>query len=50
MMEELAAARARGRVGGRRKNTDTRRQAMAMSLLIDPANSVDNVCCQSEVH
>ena len=40
----LAAARARGRVGGRPKNTDTRKQAMAMSLLADPANSVTDVC------
>ena len=40
----LAAARARGRVGGRPKNTDTRKQAMAMSLLSDPANSVTDVC------
>ncbi len=40
----LAAARARGRVGGRPKNTDTRKQAMAMSLLADPANSVVDVC------
>ena len=40
----LAAARARGRVGGRPKNTDTRKQAMAMSLLADPANSVTAVC------
>ena len=40
----LAAARARGRVGGRPKNTNTRKQAMAMSLLADPANSVTDVC------
>ena len=40
----LAAARARGRVGGRPKNTDTRKQVMAMSLLADPANSVTDVC------
>ena len=40
----LAAARARGRVGGRPKNTDTRKQAMAMALLADPANSVTDVC------
>ncbi len=40
----LAAARARGRVGGRPKNTDTRKQTMAMSLLADPANSVTDVC------
>ena len=40
----LAAARARGRVSGRPKNTDTRKQAMAMSLLADPANSVTDVC------
>ena len=40
----LAAARARGRVGGRPKNTDTRKQAMAMSLLADPTNSVTDVC------
>ena len=40
----LAAAQARGRVGGRPKNTDTRKQAMVMSLLADPANSVTDVC------
>ena len=40
----LAAARARGRVGGRPKNMDTRKQVMAMSLLADPANSVTDVC------
>lgn len=40
----LAAARARGRVGGRPKNTDTRKQTAAVTLLTDPANSVADVC------
>ena len=40
----LAAARARGRIGGRPKNIDTKRQAMAVALLADPANSVHDVC------
>ncbi len=40
----LAAVRARGRAGGRPKNTDTRKQEMAMSLLADPANSVTDAC------
>ena len=40
----LAAARARGRKGGRRRVMDEKKVAMAVSLLQNPATSVAEVC------
>ncbi len=40
----LAAARARGRYGGRPRIMDTQKINMAKSLLVDPENTVADVC------
>src|SRR5512134_1141019 len=40
----LAAARARGRVSGRRKALDTRKAAIAQALYNDRTNSVADIC------
>ncbi len=40
----LLAARARGRVGGRPKVLDPKKQAMAQRLYDDPNNSIDDIC------
>jgi DNA invertase Pin-like site-specific DNA recombinase len=43
-MAGLAAARARGRQGGRPKKLDTRKAAMAQRLYNDKGNSIDDIC------
>ncbi len=40
----LAAARARGRVGGRRPLLDAKQIAQARTLYADPSNSIDDIC------
>jgi DNA invertase Pin-like site-specific DNA recombinase len=40
----LAAARARGRVGGRRRLLDAKQIAQARTLYADPGNSVEDIC------
>jgi DNA invertase Pin-like site-specific DNA recombinase len=40
----LAAARARGRQGGRPKKLDIRKAAMAQRLYTDKGNSIDDIC------
>ncbi|NQU66584.1 MAG: Hin recombinase [Candidatus Marinimicrobia bacterium] len=40
----LAAARARGNVGGRSKKLDDRKIALAKSMMADTSNSVVDVC------
>lgn len=42
--EGLAAARARGRKGGRRKLMDDKKLAMAKKLYEDKSNSIDDIC------
>jgi DNA invertase Pin-like site-specific DNA recombinase len=40
----LAAARARGRRGGRKHKLDERRRAQAVTLHKDPTNTIDDIC------
>ena len=43
-MAGLAAARARGRVGGRPKIMTDKKVRLAKTLLADPTNTIDDVC------
>ena len=40
----LAAARARGRMGGRPRNLDDKKKRHAVMLHSDPTNSVEDIC------
>ena len=40
----LQAARARGKVGGRRKALDPKKGAIAQALYNDKNNSIDDIC------
>lgn len=40
----LQAARARGRLGGRPKSLDTKKQAIAQELYNNKSNSIDDIC------
>jgi DNA invertase Pin-like site-specific DNA recombinase len=45
----LAAAKARGRIGGRPKKLDKRKIALAKSMIADTSNSIKDVCKMLEV-